>query len=180
MARILLGVTGSVAATLTPRLVQELLSAGHEVQVVTSKAGQFFFDQDSLPVKVWTDTDEWPSQGYRKDDPIPHIDLGVWADLFLIAPLSANTLGQLALGLSGNCLTSIARAWPRQKPLVIAPAMNSRMWHHPATLLHLILLKLTYKLRVAWPICKRLACGELGTGAMARTESITKVVSRNV
>ena len=148
MANILLGVTGSVAAIRTPQLFEELKRAGHHVKVVATQASLYFFDPAALdptrpernPEVIILDEDEWPGstrgQHYRRDDPIVHIELRRWADVFLIAPLDANTLAKLANGLSDNCLTCVWRAWDPARPVVLAPAMNTLMWEHPLTRRH--------------------------------------------
>lgn len=72
-------------------------------------------------------------------DEVLHVELRRWADAYLIAPLSANTLGKLANGLCDNMVTCTARAWdPANKPLVVAPAMNTFMWDHPLTSRHIV------------------------------------------
>src|SRR5436189_194001 len=77
------------------------------------------------------------ARSWRRDDPVLHIELRRWADLFLIAPLDANTLAKLASGLADNCLTCVWRAWHPARPVVLAPAMNTLMWEHPLTRQHL-------------------------------------------
>lgn len=163
MAKLLLGVTGSVAAIHTPALFEALRQVGHEVKVVATRSSLYFFDpaaigrieesRDSekaggglvsfldtgrrIAHRVILDEDEWPgrSQGhrYQRGDPVLHIELRRWADLLLIAPLDANTLAKLASGLADNCLTCVWRAWDVTKPVVLAPAMNTHMWEHPIT-----------------------------------------------
>ncbi|HEX4591998.1 MAG TPA: flavoprotein, partial [Gemmataceae bacterium] len=145
MAKILLGVTGSVAATRTPALVTALRGQGHQVRVVATRASLYFFDvaevvaaeasRDSAIMTI--DADEWPGDRYRRDDPVVHIELRRWADLFLIAPLDANTLAKVAVGLADNCLTCVWRAWDIARPVILAPAMNTLMWEHPLTGRHL-------------------------------------------
>lgn len=174
--KLLLGVTGSVAAILVPRMSRALFAEGHEVQIVSTQRGLYFFESKKLPVKVWTDKDEWPEGGWHKEDPVPHIDLGQWADLILLAPLTADTLSDMANGKCDKFLTSIVRAWPREKPMVIAPAMNTRMWEHPITQEHIEKLKTFYQLTVIEPITKRLACGDIGKGAMAEIQTIIETV----
>src|SRR6516165_8112180 len=149
MANILLGVTGSVAAVRTPLVFEELCKAGHQVKVVATQAALYFFDPRSLdaghggrnPDIIIVDADEWPGRGegqrYRRDDPVLHIELRRWADLLLIAPLDANTLAKLAAGLADNCLTCVWRAWDPDRPVVLAPAMNTLMWEHRLTGRHL-------------------------------------------
>src|SRR5438876_246416 len=145
MANVLLGVTGSVAAVRTPALFAALARAGHAVRVVATGASLYFFDPADVgpaDAKVVTvDADEWPGRDagrrYQRDDPVLHIELRRWAELFLIAPLDANTLAKLANGLADNCLTCVWRAWDPGRPVVLAPAMNTLMWQHPATARHL-------------------------------------------
>lgn len=171
--RLILGVTASVAATLTSALVAALKEAGHEVQIIATDKSFAFWDTKSVEVRVWRDGDEWAEISYERGQPIAHIDLRNWADAIVIAPLTANTLAKIANGLADNLLTSIIRAWDRSKPIIIAPAMNTQMWAHPATEEHLATLRRWYpKLTVVMPVEKTLACGERGIGAMAAIETI--------
>ena len=123
-----------------------------------------------------------------------------WADLLVVAPLDANTLAKFALGLCDNFLTCLFRAWDLSKPVILAPAMNTRMWEKPATARHLGQLLLDHGneacLPEGWnletapdhfarhtpnlilipPQSKRLACGDVGMGAMAEVTTIAEVV----
>ncbi len=152
MANVLLGVTGSVAAILTPDLYRDLKAAGHQVKVVATRAALYFFDPAALdpadparpernPDVVILDEDEWPGSAagrrWQRGDPVLHIRLRRWAELLLVAPLDANTLAKLAGGLADNCLTCVWRAWEPARPVVLAPAMNTLMWEHPLTARHL-------------------------------------------
>jgi len=146
------------------------------------------------PDIVILDEDEWPGRAegrlWQRDEPVLHIELRKWADLLLIAPLDANTLAKLANGLSDNCLTCVWRAWDPVRPVVLAPAMNTLMWQHPLTGRHLRQLSADHgggevpagldldgvvawisercpRLRIVAPQSKRLACGDVGVGAMA-------------
>jgi phosphopantothenoylcysteine decarboxylase len=194
MPKVLLGVTGSVAAIYTRELFDELRDGGHEVKVVATGASLYFFDPDSLGPALVRDLDEWPRERYQRGDPVMHIELRRWADVLLIAPLDANTLAKFALGLADNCLTCVYRAWDPARPVVLVPAMNTLMWEHPATGRHLRqiaedlgaappaglgLAELVEwvntqpaRLRVVPPIRKRLACDDVGVGAMAEREAI--------
>lgn len=184
--KILLGVTGSVAAIYTPQLYVELHKT-HEVRVIATKSACYFFDVKTLDSKYPTrnknvvilDEDEWPKKRYERGDPVLHIELRRWADVLLIAPCDANTLAKLALGITDNCLTCVYRAWDRQKPIVIAPAMNTLMWEHPATARHLqqIASDVGPALRVLEPIEKKLACDDVGLGAMAERDQIIAAVA---
>jgi phosphopantothenoylcysteine decarboxylase len=175
--RILLGVTGSVAAKLTPKLIIALDELG-EVQVVATDPSLYFWRRKDAGVRVWTASDEWPGSVYQKDQEIPHIALGDWADILVVAPLTANTLTKMAVGLVDNLLTSIYYAWPERKPVVLAPAMNTRMWNNVLTERHLAALRdWPRKLTVVPPVSKRLACGATGRGAMADIGDIKSGVS---
>lgn len=210
MARVLLGVTGSVAAIRTPELFRQLTTGGHQVKVVATRSALYFFDPVELdPARpernrdlLILDEDEWPGlaagQRWRRDEPVLHIELRRWAELFVIAPLDANTLAKLAVGLSDNCLTCVWRAWDPARPVVLAPAMNTLMWEHPLTLTHLHTLvrlagmnpppdlstddliewinEVCPRLRIVAPQSKRLACGDVGVGAMAEVAEIVAVV----
>jgi phosphopantothenoylcysteine decarboxylase len=178
MANVLLGVTGSVAAIYTRELFDDLRAAGHDVKVVATAASLYFFDAAALGPALVRDADEWPGERYRRDDPVLHIELRRCADVLLIAPLDANTLAKLALGLADNCLTCVYRAWDRTRPVVLAPAMNTLMWEHPATARHLRQVgeDLGGSLRVVEPVNKRLACDDVGVGAMAPRDAIIEAV----
>lgn len=179
--KILLGVTASVAATLTPKLVSSLSAESWVVKMIATERSLYFFDRNDLPseVELLSDRDEWPGNGYTKDQPIPHIDLGAWADILLIAPLTADTLSDIAHGKANKFLTSTVLAWPLAKPLVIAPAMNTRMWENPITQDNLDRALEVYNTIVVDPIAGKLACGTEGIGAMARIEDIIKIVKRS-
>ncbi len=215
MANILLGVTGSVAAIKVPELFALLRHQGHTVCVVATQAALYFFEPAHLaaltgtvprrrdPAVVVLDEDEWPGreggQLWQRGEPVLHIELRRWADLLLVAPLDANTLAKLAWGLSDNCLTCVARAWEPDRPIVLAPAMNTLMWQHPATQRHLrqlaadagageapagldLLGLLEWmnqrcpRLHVVPPVAKVLACLDEGMGAMAPLDVIANAV----
>jgi phosphopantothenoylcysteine decarboxylase len=208
VANVLLGVTGSVAAIYTPQLFDELRQAGHAVKIVATKPALYFFrpaDGALAPTPaghrnpdvVILDEDEWPGERYQRGDTVLHIELRRWADVLLIAPLDANTLAKLALGLTDNCLTCVYRAWDPSRPIVLAPAMNTLMWEHPATRRHLAQIatdlrsgagtppgdlldlvqwinELPIPLRIVPPVSKKLACDDVGVGAMASRPDILR------
>ncbi len=104
-----------------------------------------------------------------------------WASALVIAPLDANTLAKIANGICDNLATCIARAWPvGQKPMFIAPAMNTAMWEHPITETHLSTLR-SWGVKVINPVVKTLACGDKGVGAMAsRVDIVQHITSVSV
>ena len=201
MANILIGATGSVASVKVPALHDALVADGHAVKIVATDAACYFFDPAGLP--VFRDADEWPGERYQREDSILHIELRKWADLFLIAPLDANTLAKLALGLCDNCLTCVWRAWDLAKPVILAPAMNTFMWKHPFTKPHLRSLGADFgashvpghledesliaqindrakNFRIVAPVVKTLACGDTGVGAMAEVPDLVQAVRQSI
>lgn len=178
MSRVLLGVTGSVAAITTPELVADLTSAGHEVRVIATPSALYFFDAGAVPNLI-RDADEWPGERYQRGDAVLHIELRRWAETLLVAPLDANTLAKFALGLADNCLSCVYRAWEPGRPIVLAPAMNTRMWDHPATHRHLRQIEADVgpACRIVPPQVKPLACADVGMGAMASRDRILAAVS---
>src|SRR4051812_24691445 len=140
--RVLLGVTGGIAAYKALELTRLAMKAGHAVRVIQTDAAQRFVGAASFagitgaPV-LTTEWERDPLRGAFPGDPLPaheplsHLELVHRADVFLIAPASANTLAKLAGGLADNLLTTAALAC--RAPVVVAPAMNDAMWEHPAT-----------------------------------------------
>ena len=184
MTKVLVGFTGSVASTRFAALVAALLDAGYDVKVIlTNAAKQFVLDEDITRAGidracVYGDDDEW-AQWRQIGDPVLHIDLAKWADVLLVAPLSANTLAKFANGLCDNLLTCVLRAWEFNKPVVLAPAMNTQMWNNPFTSRHRAALDDVSHGAARWcePIEKRLACGDVGIGAMAEVDQILEFLA---
>lgn len=171
MQRVILGVTGSVAATLTKRLYTEL-SKNNEVKTITTKSADMFIDCRTGYGNANTDEEYW----YKQTKEVAHIELRKWADMLVIAPLSANTLGKIANGLCDNLLTNIARAWDFRKPFIVCPAMNTMMWEHPVTCPQLQTLH-DWGVTILRPQVKLLACGDHGVGAMCNIEDIVTEVN---
>ncbi|XP_069416296.1 phosphopantothenoylcysteine decarboxylase isoform X2 [Ovis canadensis] len=173
--RVLVGVTGSVAALKLPLLVSKLLDIPDlEVAVVTTERAKHFYSPRDVPVTLYSDTDEWEMWKCRSD-PVLHIDLRRWADLMLVAPLDANTLGKVASGICDNLLTCVIRAWDRSKPLLFCPAMNTAMWEHPITEQQVGQLKAFGYIEIPC-VAKKLVCGDQGLGAMAEVGTIVDKV----
>jgi phosphopantothenoylcysteine decarboxylase len=102
-----------------------------------------------------------------------------WADVVVIAPLDANTLGKIATGITDNLLTHVVRSWSVTKPLLFAPAMNTLMWQHPITSRQIDTL-VGFGFEQIECIEKTLACGDTGKGALATVESIVGRVRSHV
>lgn len=183
---VLVGASGSVATVRVPRLIDRLRASGATIRLVLTAHARHFLEADEELTagicKVYTDADEW-AQWNRLSDPVLHIELRKWAHVFLIAPTSANTLAKLANGLCDDLLTCIARAWPfasdDEKPLIIAPAMNTAMWDHAITRVHLNAVS-SFGIHVIPPISKKLACGDSGIGAMENVDIIVDCLIRHV
>lgn len=177
---ILLGCTGSVASIKIPVIVDLIFTTFKDikvnVKVVATEKALHFFDRTADVLKnnnvdVLTDTDEW--EMWRKmSDPVLHIDLRNWADIISVCPIDANTLGKLSNGLCDNLLTCILRAWDPAKPVILAPAMNTYMYHHPLTSIHLKNVSSVLGYKVLDTVEKRLACGDVGLGGMASPDTI--------
>lgn len=117
------------------------------------------------------------------NDSVLHIDLRSWADICVVAPLSAHTLSKIANGLCDDLLTCILRAWDfgNGKPVVLAPAMNTAMWEHPLTTMQLNTIKNFRNndvVKVVHPVAKTLACGDVGVGALADLNDIVTTVDQ--
>uniref|UniRef100_A0A8C2B116 Phosphopantothenoylcysteine decarboxylase n=1 Tax=Cyprinus carpio TaxID=7962 RepID=A0A8C2B116_CYPCA len=139
---VLVGLTGSVAALKAPLLAKQLLEIPVvEVRVVTTDHATHFYDISEVPVRVYTDKDEW-EMWTKRSDPVLHIVFRRWADLLVIGPLDANTLGKIASGICNNLLTCVVRTWDPSRPLLFCPAMNTTMWQHPITAQQVATLKL--------------------------------------
>lgn len=180
--KILIGVTGSVAAVKVPELVKLLHDAGCDVQLIFTLHGKSFItDIDmnafkSLGISDFSDESEW-MQWTQKGDPVLHIDLRKWCDVLVICPLSANTLAKISAGMCDNLLTSVVRAWDNSKPFILCPAMNTAMWNSPFTDKQLRILHNVYNTKVVPPKQNHLlACGDMGPGALADTQEIVNTI----
>ena len=163
VARILVGVTGGIAAYKACELVRLLVRVGHDVTPVTTRGAERFVAAETF----WALARKAPPA-----DPYPHLQD---ADLLVVAPLTAHTLARLAHGLADDLLTETALA--HRGPLVVAPAMNTAMWEHAATQANLALL-VERGAVVVGPGTGELAEGLVGPGRMAEPEEIATEVER--
>jgi len=161
VARILVGITGGIAAYKACELVRLLVRAGHDVTPITTRGAERFVAAETF----------WAlARKAEPADPYPHLS---GADLLVVAPLTANTMARLAHGLADDLLTETALA--HCGPLLLAPAMNTGMWEHPATQANLALL-VERGAEIVGPDDGELAEGLVGTGRMADPVEIARRV----
>jgi phosphopantothenoylcysteine decarboxylase/phosphopantothenoylcysteine decarboxylase/phosphopantothenate--cysteine ligase len=168
---ILLGVTGSIAAHKAAELSSQFIKKGYAVRVIMTKSAQEFVApltfQTLTNHPVYTDMFAPISR-----EEVEHISLAKGADLAIIAPATANIIGKLANGIADDALSTVFMA-VQNKPIIICPAMNTAMWENPATQENLARLK-GYGYHITEPREARLACGDVGRGALADLDIIIK------
>lgn len=173
--KIILGITGSIAAYKAADLASRLVKDGHEVHALMTRAASEFIAP--LTLQVLTRNPVLVSFEDEKQAWKPgHIDLADRAELFLVAPLSAATLARLANGLADDPLTATYLALPRTTPVLLAPAMNGKMWDHPATQRNVALLRADGCHFVGPEESGMLACGYEGAGRLAALEVIQAAI----
>lgn len=166
--RIVLAVTGGIAAYKTPELVRQLVKAGHEVRCALTRSAAEFVS----PLVLQTLTGAPVRQHLldpAEEGEIDHIGLADWAELVLVAPATADVLARMAQGRADDLVTAVLLA--TRAPVLVAPAMNVNMWAHPATRANLAVLEERGVLRVG-PEAGELACGWEGQGRMAEPAAV--------
>jgi phosphopantothenoylcysteine decarboxylase / phosphopantothenate---cysteine ligase len=168
--KLLLGLTGGIAAYKAAELARLLIKGGADVRVAMTQAATRFITPVTLQAlsgqPVWTDL--WDS---RVADAMGHIELSRDRDLIVVAPATADFIARLAHGLADELLSSLCLA--RRCPLVIAPAMNVEMWQHPATQRNVARLR-EDGVQIVGPDAGDQACGEVGLGRMAEPHAIVR------
>ncbi|HRP96411.1 MAG TPA: bifunctional phosphopantothenoylcysteine decarboxylase/phosphopantothenate--cysteine ligase CoaBC [Rhodocyclaceae bacterium] len=172
--KLVVGVTGGVAAYKTAELVRLLGKAGADVHVVLTEGGGRFVTPVTYQAlsgnAVWTDL--WDA---RMPNNMAHIDLSRDADAIVIAPATADVIAKLAHGLADDLLTTMCLA--RDCPLIVAPAMNRQMWEHPATQRNVAQLRAD-GVELLGPDAGDQACGEVGMGRMLEAEQLFDAIVR--
>ncbi len=166
--RVVLGVTGGVAAYKAAALASRLTQAGAEVDVVLTPAAGEFVRTLQFAAVTRRPVHENPWHSDRKPE---HIALAERPDILIIAPCTANTMAKLAMGIADNLLTAVLLA--TKKPVLLAPAMNTGMWTAAATRRNLATLR-GDGYHVVGPETGNLACGDTGEGRMAEPEAIAE------
>ncbi len=172
--KLVIGITSSIAAYRLPNLISQLVKKEYQIKTIITEKARAFVTPQALAVMsqnpCYGDVEEWGNTEH-----VLHIELAKWCDALLIAPLSANTLAKITYGLCDNLLTSTVRALG-DKPLLLAPAMNTRMWENPITARQLEEVKRYYRVTVIPPVAKRLADGDTGMGGLADDETIIRAL----
>ncbi|KAI4189395.1 MAG: hypothetical protein L6R41_001503 [Letrouitia leprolyta] len=208
---LLLAASGSVATIKLPKIAEAFSQHQNlSIRIVLTKAAERFLagQSDEQPAQnylqtipnvdgIFLDDDEW-AEPWTRGAEILHIELRRWADLLVVAPLSANTLAKMTTGIADNLLLSVVRAWdtsgassdtPRAvKRILVAPAMNVAMWLHPITRKQLKILEedwgvdgsLQGWVEILQPVQKILACGDSGNGAMREWSDIVTVIEKRL
>lgn len=170
---VLLGISGGIAAYKTPDLVRKFIAQGANVRVVMTDSAKEFVS----PLALQAVSGNKISNSLLDEDAeaaMGHIELARWADIFVIAPATANIMAKLTHGLADDLLTTLALA--TAAPIAIAPAMNQQMWAAPATIENLNKLQHRGVLQIG-PASGAQACGDIGYGRMSEPEDIVTFVA---
>ena len=164
--KIIVGITGGIAAYKAPELVRLLVKAGHEVRCAATPHALEFVTRVTLETVSQNPLycDLFASGGTE------HISLKDWGDMLVVAPATANCIGKMASGVADDALSTLLLAMPPERVL-LAPAMNCQMWSHPAVQRNMQTLK-GWGVRTVGPAEGELACGTSGVGRMAEPEDI--------
>ncbi len=174
MSRICLGISGGIAAYKACELVRLLRGRGHELRVVATAHALEFVSELTLQTLSGAPVRHQLLEASAESE-ISHIELADWAEVFAVAPATANVLAKLAHGIADDLLTTIALA--TKAPLVVAPAMNVNMYRHPATQANLDTLA-KRGARIVGPGEGELACGWVGEGRLVELDAIVGAIER--
>jgi len=176
--KIALGVTGSIACYKAYDLVRNLVKKGHQVRVILTGGSLKFIKPDTFlylgaeAIYQAGDDFNFPRENSGLSGSVLHIELTKWADKLVIAPMSANKLAQFSSGMAEDLLTSTFLAWPKEKPILIFPAMNTKMFQHPIVENNFSNLSLLNNLLLAPTKVGELACGDSGEGKLLDIDEI--------
>lgn len=175
--KILVCVTGGIAAYKSCSLVNKLISLGAEVRVVMTDAATKFVSP--LTFQTLTNqpvyTDIWTIQDPNS---VEHISVSHWPDLIVISPATANTINKIASGIADNLLTTVILAKIQKTKVIMAPAMNTNMWENPITQQNLEKLRSLLHFVIVEPRSGVLSCRDEGKGKIADTDSILEEISK--
>lgn len=177
--KIVLGITGSIASYKAYDIARNLVKNGHQVRVIFTAGALEFIRPETfryLGVEAtYLPTDDFQPSFLTSPQTVLHIELAKWADKLVIAPLSANTLGRLSLGLNNDLLGSLYLAFGK-KPILLFPAMNTQMWNQPRVQEHLSALTKLPHVAVINPVSGLLACGDIGEGKFPEVSAVVDLI----
>ena len=190
---LLLSASGSVATIKLPLIISFFAKYSDlSIRIVLTRAASHFLAGQSpeqpilssvaqLPNVdgIYLDEDEWLAP-WTRNSKILHIELRRWAHILAIVPMSANLLGKISGGLCDDLLTCVVRAWDVKRPIIVAPAMNTTMWEHPATAKQIAVLTEWDWFQILMPQVKELACGDVGQGAMRDWDEVVAVIEERL
>ena len=173
--RIVVGISGGIAAYKIPELIRSLVKAGAEVRVATTQNALQFVTELTLQTvsgsRVYSDV-----FAAINEHATEHISLPEWCDAMIVAPATANVLGKMASGIADDALTTTIASCVARKPMVIAPAMNDKMWESPATQAAIRTIRSWENVRVLEPAEGPLACGTTGKGRMPEIDELQEAL----
>ena len=173
---ILIGISGGIAAYKIPELIRSLVKAGAEVRVATTPNALQFVTELTLQTvsgsRVYSDV-----FAAINEHATEHISLPEWCDMLLVAPATANVLAKMAAGIADDALTTTIASCVARKPVVVAPAMNDKMWESPATQNAINTIRQWPNVQVLEPVEGPLACGVIGKGRMPEIEELQEAVA---
>jgi len=175
--KIILGVSGGIAAYKSAELLRLLVKQGAQVQVVMTQAATQFISALTFQALSGRLV-RCELFDLQAEAGMGHIELARWADLILLAPATANTIAKITHGIADNLLTSLCLA--SKVPLLIAPAMNQHMWHHQATVQNIKQLNQRTQVIICGPASGQQACGDLGLGRMLEAEQLVQYCADNL
>jgi phosphopantothenoylcysteine decarboxylase / phosphopantothenate---cysteine ligase len=177
--KIILGVTGSIASYKAYDVARGLVKNGHQVKVILTQGALEFIKAETFRYlgveEVFLPQSDFELKNLKQEQTVLHIELAKWADKLAIAPLSANTLGRLNLGLNNDLLVSTFLAWGK-KPVLLFPAMNTQMLKNERTHKHLTELSQQSHVGLINPASGLLACGDIGDGKFPEVESVIDLI----
>ena len=172
---ILVGISGGIAAYKIPELIRSLVKAGAEVRVATTRNALQFVTETTLQTvsgcRVYSDV-----FAAINEHATEHISLPEWCDAMIVAPATANVLAKMATGIADDALTTTICSCVARKPIIVAPAMNDKMWENPATQQAIATIRRWENVRVLEPEEGPLACGTSGKGRMPEIETLQEAI----
>ena len=172
MSKVMLGVSGGIAAYKACDIISGLQATGHEVRVIMTESAKRFITEESLSVisqhKVYTD-DNRDLEGH-----VTHIDMAKWADVFVVAPATANTLNKLKNNYADNFLTTFALAFTGTN--IVVPAMNVNMYARMEETIKI--MDMHSRWNIIYPVEGKMACGDFGMGKLPKPRSIVEQINQ--